>query len=216
MSEEEKKELKENIKKQIKKSKSALKAAVLTVGLSGVVAGPTATAATKTNEDAFPQGVEATYEPQANVNDVEGTILFEDAMSMAGEGEQYYQTPEDYVRENGLIYDARLSRGLSRHGDGKNFAGYYGAFINPYAELSNEQVVFLPNDMLRNKIRHTSVDYALASQAQKTDMYFPKHNDRFGPAHGPVHQSETGRKVRKAARVVNEILYTIDRIGHSR
>lgn len=223
MVEENKKETKEALKRQAKAKRGLLKAVTLAVGLNGAVAGH---AEAKTYDDPEPQGVEVTYEPQSNIRSSEQTITMEQAEAIARASaneraddasyrtQQDVMTPDEYADAHGLIYDARLSRGLDRYGDGRSFFGYAGAYINPYAEMSNEQVVFLPNDMFYNKnaIRNTSLGYAQASQEGRTDMYFPNKYQRHYEGVGRRYP-EAGRKVRKAVRVIEDVIDIVNVIG---
>lgn len=234
MVEENKKVTKEELKRQAKVRRGLLKAVALTVGLNGAVAGH---AEAKTVSEPEPQGIEVTYEPQSNVRSSEKTVTLEQAAAIArasskGEAnvsenrapddvsyrtQQEYMTADEYAEAHGLVYSARLSRGLDRYGDGKSFFGYAGAYINPYSEGHSDQVIFLPNDLFynRNLIRSTSLGYAQAQQSEKTDMYFPnkyvRYNDR--DVRGTT---KTERNIRKAVRIADDVLRIIDVVGGHR
>ncbi len=59
----------------------------------------------------------------------------------------YPMSTADYIVKHGLIYDARLSIGLDTFGNGLDFDGYLGAYINPHARNAGEEIVILPRNM---------------------------------------------------------------------
>ena len=59
----------------------------------------------------------------------------------------YPMSTADYIVKHGLIYDARLSIGLDTFGNGLDFDGYLGAYRNPHARNSGEEIVILPRNM---------------------------------------------------------------------
>ncbi len=215
MVDENKKKERERLKRRLKAQRNMLKTMTVAVGLSGAVAGH---AETNNFKDPEPQAIEITQESQTDLFDTQNTISYEDAVAMAGGGaEQDYMTADEYAAAHGLVYSSRLSRGLDHYGDGRTFDGYAGAYVNPYAEMSNEQVIFLPNNMLynRDRIRSTSMAYAQASQEGRTDMYFPnKYARQF--ERGVRVNPEVGRKVRKAVRVAENVLDIINTVGGHR
>ncbi len=54
-----------------------------------------------------------------------------------------YSSASEYARDNGLVYNSKLSNGINRIGD-DNFDGYAGAYVD---ERNPNSIVYLPNNM---------------------------------------------------------------------
>ncbi len=75
-----------------------------------------------------------------------------------------YSDPFEYATNMGLRYDARLSNGIDRFGDGVTFDGYAGAFV----DMNNpNNIVYLPNNMQDDYGKITSLgrEHAMNMQA---------------------------------------------------
>ena len=81
--------------------------------------------------------------------------------------------PFVYARENGLVYDERLSNGLDRIGDGYNFDGYAGAFYDVH---DPNKIVILTNDRIGDSHHEATLTRQEAVYWQSQDGRMYSHN----------------------------------------
>ncbi len=160
------------------------------------------------------------------VTDVTTSNIADDAIAFEqSEHPSYYPTADAYARANGLVRDARLSRGLTP--PNREWSGYAGAYINyNVPSNSSDRVVFLPNDMQSdyNRIRSCRVVDAQIWQRDGSQTYFmPQHEYNYGHGHyGDGHYGhghyghggragETMRRIDEAAHGIGQV---VDGLNH--
>ena len=212
----------EDIKKVIEARRRVLKAMALSIGLSGGVAH----AGESQREDFPTDAVEASYQPE--VRDAESSISFEEAMEMSNPQRRKeiwdYPNADAYANAVGLVYSAKLSNGLNRIGNGEDFDGYAGAYINPQKRGTDKEVVFLPNNLQEDydQVWECSMAFAKDRQKQNYDMYY--HGDHSRHGHCPDRKIDTrynrgvpvqrpNSKARKVQRAVGGVIRIIGAVS---
>ena len=217
----------EDKKKAILARKRLIKALALSVGLSG---SGVANAGEVKGEDAFEAKVEASYSPESN--EVESSVDFMEARE-ALEAEQAYKGDEPwnyasadhYAAAHGLYKSVRLSNGLNRFGNGIDFQGYAGAYINKNARGTSNEVVFLPNNLQEDygAIRTCRKVDAINWQRGSREMY--NHNSHSINGYCPdakidvnrrIKGARISKKAKRVIRTVDGVLRTIDMISNRR
>lgn len=169
---------KENVKKVIEARRRVLKAMALSIGLSGGVAH----AGESQREDFPTDAVEATYQPRED--DTENMADFMEVMETSQKKKEIWDYPnaDAYADAVGLVYSAKLSNGVNGIGDGENFDGYAGAYINPQKKGTYEEVVFLPNNLQEDydQVWKCSMAFAKDRQKQGYDMYYHGDHSKYG------------------------------------
>ena len=123
--------------------------------------------------------------------------------------------PYEYARANGLIYDARLSEGLNRYGNGGDFDGYAGVFR---CADDPSRAVVLPNNMVddSNYIRESDTSYFRYIQSEGREEYW--HSTHYHARtcyNGSVGYYSTGDKFYDACHKIDATVSTAEHVVHS-
>ena len=124
-------------------------------------------------------------------------------------------TPE-WARANGWRRSIRLSNGLNRLGasDGSH-GGYEGAYIKP----GGDDVMFLPNDPIHDRVEFNPLAGTIACQKQNTHWYSHSNHSRYGCCPDQKIKAPVYNRHGRAARIIHGATVTLDeirRVNHGR